>query len=229
MKIFAGILLSSIALGSSNLNAAQDIGVGIKLGTVGPGVDLSMTITNTISARVSFTTLNVDSESQSITVGDPGNEGTIDAIANVNLGSSALLIDWHLFDGTFHLSTGLIKADIGGDFRGDLIGSFTANGTTVDAADIGAMSGSIKLSDSYQPYIGLGWGRKAAADSGLSLSVEIGVALLDPVLDLNATAIGGKSQAEIDDALNSAESSASGDLADLTIWPVISVGFNYAF
>jgi hypothetical protein len=230
MKILAGILLSSIALGSTNLSAAQDVGVGLKMGTVGAGVDLSITITNTLNARVSLSSLPLDSQSESIKIGDPGNQATIDSTIGMKFGSSALLVDWHVFDGTFHLSAGLINVDVGGDFSGDLTGSFTSGGETIDGADIGTISGSLTLSDSYQPYIGLGWGRKAAADSGLSLSVEIGVALLDPKLDLNATSNGGGStQAEIDAAFRAAESSASGDLADLSIWPILSIGLNYAF
>jgi hypothetical protein len=231
MKIFAGILLSSIALGSTNLSAAQDIGVGLKMGTVGAGVDLSITITNTLNARVSLSSLPLDSRSESITIGDDFDEATIDATMDVKFGSSALLVDWHVFDGTFHLSTGLINVDVGGGFIGDLSGgSFTSGGETINSADIGVISGSLTLSDSYQPYIGLGWGRKAAADSGPSLSIEVGVALLDPKLDLNATSSGGgSSQAEIDAALSSAESSSSSALTDLSIWPILSIGLNYAF
>jgi hypothetical protein len=41
MNIYAGMLLSSIALGASNLNAA-DVGVGVKAGTLGYGADFSV-------------------------------------------------------------------------------------------------------------------------------------------------------------------------------------------
>ena len=233
MKIFAGILLSSIALGATNLNAAN-IGVGAKVGTLGYGADFSVALTETVNARVALTTLSVDSQSEAITVGDSTTTGTIDATADIDYGSSALLFDWHVFDGTFHLTAGLMKADIAVKLRGTLRNSFTVNGQTVTANDIvGPITGNITLSDSYEPYVGIGWGRKAAVDSGLSFSAEIGVVYLDPEVDLNATlspgSISGITQAELTQALNDAEKTADNDLSDLDLWPVISIGINYAF
>lgn len=233
MKIYAGMLLSSIAFGASNLNAA-DVGVGVKVGTLGYGADFSVTLTDTVNARVALTTLSIDSESEAIDVGDSGTTGTIDVTADIDYGSSALLFDWHIFDGTFHLTGGLMKADIAVRFIGTLRNSFVVNGQTVTANDIsGPITGDIVLSDSYEPYVGIGWGRKAAADSGLSFSAEIGVVYLDPEVNLNATvnpaAASLITQAELDQALNDAQSTADNDLSDLDLWPVVSIGINYAF
>jgi hypothetical protein len=233
MKIYAGILLSSIALGASNLNAA-DVGVGVKAGTFGYGADFSVSLTKTINARVSLTTLDVDSQTETVTVGDSTDQGTIDATADIDFGSSGLLIDWHVFEGTFHLSAGLVKADIVGNFRGALIDGFTINGQPVAVDDIlGPMTGDITMSDSYKPYIGLGWGRKAAADSGFSFTAEIGVVYVDPEVNLNATvnpaAASGITQAELDALLKETQESVDNDLADLNVWPVLSIGVNYVF
>jgi hypothetical protein len=60
MKIFAAILLSSITIVATNVNAA-DVGVGVKAGTLGYGADFSVTLTKTINARISLTTLSIDS------------------------------------------------------------------------------------------------------------------------------------------------------------------------
>jgi hypothetical protein len=233
MRIYAGILLSSITLGASNLNAA-DVGVGLKAGTLGYGADFSVGLTKTINARVSLTTFDVDSQAETVTVGDSTDQGSINATAEVDLGSSALLIDWHVFDGKFYLSTGLIKADIVGDFRGNLIDDFTINGQPVAVDDIiGPITGDITISDSYKPYIGLGWVKKAAAGSGFSFSAEIGVAFVDPVVNLNATvnpaATSGITQAELDALLKETQESVDNDIADLNVWPVLSIGVNYVF
>ena len=230
MKILASILLSSLALGSYSLNAAE-VGVGVKAGTLGYGADFSVTLTRTINARISLTTLSIDSQTETVTVGDSTNQGTINATADIDFGSSALLFDWHVFDGTFYLSAGLIKADISANMTGPLTDDFTINGQLVTPNDIsGPVTGDIKMSDSYKPYIGIGWGREAAAGSGFSFSAEIGVAYVDPEVNLNATASGtGLSQADLDTRLNEAETSAANDLADLSVWPVLSIGVNYAF
>jgi hypothetical protein len=231
MKFFAGILLISITLGATNSNAA-DVGVGVKAGTLGYGADFSVTLTKTINARVSLTTLSIDSQAETITVGDASNEGTINTTANIDYGSSALLFDWHVFDGTFHLTAGLVKADIDVNFSGRLGDSFTINGQEVRVSDIddGRITGEIKVSDSYKPYIGLGWGRKAATESGISFSAELGVAYVDPDVRFNATVDGSRiTQAELDARLDAAQNSSKNDLAELKIWPVASIGVNYAF
>lgn len=81
--------------------------------------------------------------------------------------------------------------------------------------------------------LGIGWGRKAGNDAGISFSVEIGVALLDPSADLSATVnIGGTNsltQAELDASIAAAEADINAELEVLKDWPVISIGFNYAF
>jgi hypothetical protein len=232
MKLLASILLCTSALGSNSLNAA-DFGVGVKAGTLGYGADLSVTLTRTINARISLTSRSIDSHTETVTVGDSSNEGTINGKADIDFGSSALLFDWHVFDGTFHLSAGLIKADVGADLRGILIDDFTINGQLVTPSDINGrvVTGSITVSDSYKPYIGLGWGRKAAVDPGFSFSAEIGIAYVDPEVNLNATINTSSvyTQAELDALLKEAKESAGNELADLNIWPVLSIGVNYAF
>ncbi|MFT5658365.1 MAG: hypothetical protein ACI9KN_001644 [Gammaproteobacteria bacterium] len=233
MKKLTGILFGSIILCTSNLNAA-DFGVGVKAGTLGIGADFTVALSKTVNARVSLTTFNIDSETETITIGDSTNQGTITATADFDFGSSALLFDWHVFDGTFHLSAGLIKADIGASLRGTLNDSFEINGQTVEVDDIdGQITGDIIVSDSYKPYIGIGWGRKAAAESGFSFSAELGVAYVDPEVRLNASfnpaAASAITQAELDARLKEAQESADNELADLSIWPVLSIGVNYAF
>ena len=53
--------------------------------------------------------------------------------------------------------------------------------------DLGEISGEVKLSDSYQPYLGIGWGRVAGGKGGFSFTADIGVAMLDPEVELDAT------------------------------------------
>jgi hypothetical protein len=232
MKIFTKIILTSIVLGTSTLHAA-DFGVGVKGGTLGYGADFSVTLNESINARVSLTTLSIDSESETVTFGDTSNAGSVIAKADIDYGSSALLFDWHVFDGTFHLTAGLVKADIAVNLKGSLSNDFIINGKAVNVNDIDGelITANVTLSDSYKPYLGLGWGRKAAADSGFSFSAELGVAYLDPSVDLNATvSLGaGISQSELDARLNEAAQSAKNDLADLNVFPVVSIGVNYAF
>ncbi len=77
MKQLIGIVMGS-ALMSSNANAL-DIGLGVKAGTLGAGVDISVALTQTINARIGLTSVQIDSEQETLSVGDPGFEQDMNA------------------------------------------------------------------------------------------------------------------------------------------------------
>ena len=95
------------------------------------------------------------------------------------------------------------------------------------------IGGEISLSDSYQPYVGIGWGRGAGGKGGFSFSADLGVAMLDPSVDLQADVNPGGdnnlTQADLDLRLADLESDAEDELDELKLWPVLAVGINYAF
>ncbi len=232
MKIAATI--AGLGLLATTSVQAYDFGVGVKAGTVGYGADISVALTQTINARLSLTSINIDDLNESITIGDSVNEGTVDTTMKLDFGANALLFDWYVFDGTFHVTGGMMKNNGKVSFSGILQDSVTINGQDFDASDIdGAISGSVSLGDSYQPYLGIGWGRKASNDPGLSLSVEVGVALLDPKANLsatvNSTGTNTLSQSELDARINDAEKDINSELSVFEAWPVLSIGLNYAF
>jgi hypothetical protein len=123
----------------------------------------------------------------------------IAATLDFDYGASALLFDWYVFNGTFHLTAGMMKNNSKVGFSGTLLSDVVLDSGPLSTADItGDITGSIGLGNSYQPYLGIGWGRKAGNDAGISMSVEIGVALLDPAAELSATASGtGLSQTDL--------------------------------
>lgn len=224
--LFTGLLL---LLPSAN---AIEVGVGVKAGTLGVGPEITVALTKTINARVSVTSLDVDSESETVEVGDTGATGNIDARLGFDFGAKSLLFDWHVFDGTFHLTAGLMKNDTKLSFKGALQDTITIDGEVLTSDDInGDITGDISLGDSFQPYVGVGWGRKAGDGGGLSLSVELGVAMLDPTTDLDAElgAASGLTNEELRTRLDSIEDDAEKDLDLVDAWPVLSIGINYAF
>ena len=223
------------ALVSSNANAL-DIGLGVKVGTLGAGVDLSVALTQTINARIGVTSVQVDSEQETLAVGDPGFEQDMNATLDADYGASGLLLDWYVFDGTFHVTAGMVKNNGAVDISGTLQTgvTYTVGGQVFDSTDInGDIGGNVSLGDSYQPYLGIGWGRKADDDPGFSLSVELGVALLDPQAQLEATVATGSTafplQSDLDAMLRDAEDNFESELDEFELFPVFSIGINYAF
>lgn len=228
MAVVAGFLLFAL-----NANAIE-IGVGVKAGTLGTGAELTVGLTKTINARVSLTSIDVDDRSETISVGDSTASGDLDATLGLDFGATALLFDWHVFDGTFHLTAGMVRNDTKLSFQGALLNGITVDGQDLNPDDInGDITGDISLGESFQPYLGVGWGRKAGDGGGLAVSVELGVALLDPSVNLNADVnISGSNsltQTELNDRIRAIEDDAESDLSLLEAWPVISIGINYAF
>lgn len=228
MKNYFGVVFALLFFTSNA--SALDVGIGVKAGTTGIGLNLSVAVTKRVNARLSLTSVDLDDEDETVDVGD-SDEGEFEAEADLDFGANALLIDWFIFDGGFHLTAGVLKHGGEADLEGELTSGATFDGVRIDPGDIGTISGELKLADSYQPYIGVGWGRKAGKNGGFSLTADIGIALLDPSVKLEATAtgVGGVTQADVDNALKDMEDDAEDELDDFEAWPVLSIGVNYAF
>jgi len=228
-NIGLGILLFFFA---ANVNAV-DLGVGAKVGVNGVGLNLSAGVTKRVNLRLSVSQVNIDDEDETVTVGDDGAEGDIDAELEFDFGSNAVLLDWHVFNGGFRVTAGMFKQTGAVDLTGTLQSNIVVDGQPLATDDLGPIEGEVKLSDSYQPYLGVGWGRGAGGKGGFSFTADIGVAMLDPEVDLDASVnVGGTnglSQAELDQRLAEMEADAEDELDDLKLWPVLSVGVNYAF
>ncbi len=212
---------------------ALEVGAGVKVGTVGAGVDLSVALTKTVNLRVALTNVDIDDQDESITIGDDVNEGELDASLDFDYGANALLIDWYVFNGSFHLTAGMMKNNGKMSLSGILQDDVVLDGVTVNLGDFegNEISGDVSLADSYQPYLGIGWGRKAGNSGGISFSVEVGVALLDPDADLEASLATGSSLnlAELEQSISAAEDDVNSDLDQLEAFPILSLGINYAF
>lgn len=211
---------------------AVDFGIGAKAGVTGVGLDLTVGLTERINLRLAAARIDIDDEEETISVGD-NDEADIDAELEFDFGSNAILLDWHVFNGGFRVTAGMFKHTGSVDFSGQLQGNILVDGQPLATDDLGAIDGEVELSDSYQPYLGIGWGRGTGGTGGLSFSVDLGVAMLDPDVDLKATVnTGGTNslnQAELDSRLGELESDAEDDLDDLELWPVLAFGVNYAF
>ena len=229
-KLFGAGIILLLTLSEAQ---ALDVGVGAKVGINGIGLNLAVGVTERLNLRASVSEVDIDDEEESITVGDSGSEGDIDAELEFDFGSNALLFDWHVFNGGFRVTAGMFRQTGEIDLSGRLQGDIVVNDQPLSTGDLGEISGEIKLSDTYQPYLGVGWGRAAGGKGGLSFTFDVGLAMLDPDVELNATVIQGGpnnlTQAELDQTLAEMEKDAEDDLDELELWPVLSIGVNYSF
>ena len=219
------ILGSCLMLMSSQ---AAAVGVGVKAGTNGYGIELSVGVTEHINVRLMGSRIDIEDENETIAVGDSGSEGDLDAELDFDYGANAVFVDWFVFGNSFHVTFGAFQNNGEADLDATLLDDVVIDGQPLLTTDLGPISGEVSLGDSVQPYVGIGWGRKN--DGGLSFSFDIGVALLDPDVDLEASVQGTTyTQAELNDILRGMEEDAEDDLDEFELWPVVAFGINYGF
>jgi hypothetical protein len=194
---------------------------GMKLGTLGLGVDISTPINDALSLR-----LNVNGASYSDTQEEDDNDydGTLDLL------TAGVLLDYYPFENNFRLTTGVYYN--GNGFNGKVT---PTTETTVDIdgveytlADINYVNTDVSF-DTIAPYVGLGWGTDAH-DEGWGFTFDLGVMYHGEAnVDLTAD-IKNQDLAEIiNEGLKAEELNAEDDLNDFQFYPVVMLGVNYSF
>ena len=219
-KIVSSVL---ILLSTTFAFADTDRGLnaGVKVGTLGLGIDFSTPIYTNLSAR-----LNMNGASYTYTQEEDDNEfeGTLE------LQSVGTLLDYYPFENNFRVTGGLYYN--GNSFDGTIVPTVS---TTIDidgmeytTDDLTKLDSELNF-DSIAPYLGLGWGNDAR-DKGWGFTFDLGLmyhgvgdAELTPdIKDLTKIE-------EINAAVEREEQSIENDLEDFPFYPVISVGVNYTF
>ncbi len=224
--------------------------VGLKVGTLGLGLDVSYPLTHNFSIRgnvngFSYTTGLTD------IIGDDVEEFKTyggNADGSIDFLTVGLLVDYFPFEHSdFRLSAGVYYNANELSITGGSTGVFDVGVQQFDASKAGSITGSV-IFDDIAPYIGWGWGNRGD-EKGWSWSLDFGVlyqnvpkltsdvnlntgAVLD---DLNTvaieaidqTAINALVQTEVDTVNNDIQTS---EFVDYTkFYPVIAIGITYSF
>lgn len=208
-------------------------GVGVKLGTLGIGLEGTRELGYRLNLRVGANYARhyrYDS-----TVGD------VRYNAELDLASLSAMIDWHPFKYLFGGIFSPFRITVGVFADGNELSVESAppkvtrvgNGTYTPA-QIGRLEGKVEFANSVAPYIGIGWGNATAQRKrigiyenwGLGVAVDFGLLIQGrkTVTSYIATN-GGVSQSDLEEETRRLE----GDLDNLELYPVISVGISYDF
>jgi hypothetical protein len=204
--------------------AWADVGVLLKAGTLGAGLDVSKGISESLALRLQA---NAFSYEEDIT------ESNVDYNADLELQSAGLLLDWHPFSGVFRVSLGAYwngnEASAVGRPTG---GTYEINGVTYNAADIGSLNGQIDF-ESVAPYFGIGFASAPKAGRGMTFSFDLGVLYQgEPNVGLTATCAVGLPPAtctQLQSDVAAEQASLQEDLSDYKFHPVVSFGIGYRF
>lgn len=196
--------------------------VGLKVGTLGLGLDISRSISDKLNIR-----LNVNGATYSTTETEEGIEYEFD----MDLITAGLLLDYYPMGNEFRVSAGAYYNGNEFALTGQLANAVTIGNNTYQPGEVGSLTGTVDF-DEFAPYIGIGWGN-STKQAGWSFSVDVGVMYHgEPNVDLVATcgaALATTTCAELNTNVDREEAQLLDELSDYKLYPVVSVGVTYTF
>ncbi len=218
--------LLGLALCGSVVTTVQAEGVGVYVngGTTGFGLGVAGG-SNTVSGRLSF-----DTWKRTFTQNNSNGNYNVD----LKLQNVSALLDWYPFGGAFRTTLGLVangnKATLA---AASVNGTYTFNGVTYTASDVGSYSGEMKF-NSTAPYLGIGWGNPVAKAKTWGFVSDIGV-LFQGSPQITATSTCGAAIAgtptctQLQNDVASGAAKLESDLKNYKYYPVVSIGVSYHF
>ena len=206
-----GALLTFAAL--SPTYAGDRVGIGVKVGTLGFGADITGRINNWLSVRGTFNTADVTHSEEA---------SGIDYEGDVALGAYGLLVDFHPMKGNFRLTAGYLRNRTGVDLTGVATEDTEIGDTTYTPAEIGTLSGTLDFKQNV-PYFGIGFGSAAKAPGRVKFLLDLGV-LSQGSGDVTLTSNTGL----VDPAdLRQEEQNVEDDIKDYDLYPVLAFGISF--
>lgn len=220
-------LLVSIALmgGMLSSSAMAGVAVGVRAGTFGFGADFDVGLTESLNLRLGYNTF---SYSRTLEDTDVTYDGKL------KIGAASAIFDWHAFNGGFRFSAGAVEKGPKIEVTGQpTAGTYEIDGTIYTAAEVGNLSGTIKMGDSIAPYVGIGWGNTVDTEDRVTFLLDIGaVHTGSPKATLNVTC--GPSVPtircnQLRNDVNDEKADLEEEAKDYEWYPVVSLGFAIRF
>jgi hypothetical protein len=212
MKKRAFLLLVAACATLHAPSAAQGIGIGARIGTLGLGGEAAIGLGDRLVLRGGVGLMPIE---PSATFDDI--EVTLTLPTWYNAG-----IDVYL-NGAMRLGAGMLFKQDDPKLVGTFEGPQDIGGTTYTPQELGTLSGVIDSSDSA-PYVLLGFGKHTAP--GIGLFLDVGVAFLgDPQVILSSSDGTFSNDPSMQDALDREADDFEADMRTyLRFWPILSLG-----
>lgn len=219
---------SMLILAALSAPAHADVAVAARAGTFGFGGDFDIGIfENRLALRLGYNTL---SYSESVDDTDIHYDGTL------KINAASAILDWHVFNGGFRVSLGAVQRGPKVDVKGrPTNGTYTINDHTYTAAEIGELTGTVKMGSSVAPYIGIGWGNAVDKSDRVTFLFDLGVIHTgSPKADLNASctaaiALQPNGCATLQQNIAAEEADLEDELDGYKWYPVVDIGIAIRF
>jgi hypothetical protein len=205
------------------------VAVAGKAGSLGLGLEVTLGISPQVNARLGANGFNYTDDHRRVS--------GIEYDATARLRTATALLDWHPGGYGFRLTGGLVYNDtrIEGTSTPPASGLYDIGGVPVPVALVGTLSGKIDFNPTV-PYVGLGWGNAVSPGKKIGFYADAGVmfqgrgrATLTPNIPAGSPLNNPTARAALDILLRREESEIEKDVADYTVYPVVSLGLSYRF
>ena len=203
---------------------AWPVNISVGGSTLGLGVQVATAIIpGTLDAAVG---LNHAGFTKNGTYTNGGDD--IPYTGSLRLQSIPVLLDYYPFHGVFRITGGVMvnQNAVNADASGGS-GTYTINGNTYTAQQVGTLTAHIGWRR-IAPYLGIGWGSKAARHAGFSMGFDIG-ALVTGSPHVTLTASNPTDNTQLASDVAAAQAKANNQASSYRFWPVIGLRVGYAF
>ena len=203
------VVVTALLASFTYMGAAQAIGIGVKAGTTGIGVDAAMSVFPLVDARIGYSGMKwgLDKDTSGASY-----KGDI-KLSNVNA-----LLDFHPLGPMFRLTGGLIFNQNKYDATG------TANGIP------GSFNATVESGRSAAPYLGVGWGR--VAGMGVNVYADLGLMFMgEPkaTITANCTGLTAGQCTTLQNQVASEQQALQDSLNRFKTYPVLNIGVTIGF
>ena len=210
-RVASGVLTILVAGGTCR--AADRLGVGVKAGTLGIGVDFTGSVNDWFGLRASANQYNYSHGFDK--------EG-IHYDGDLKLGGSGVLADFYPLKGRFRLTGGALSNRTKVDLTAAPTSDVQIGDTTYTPSQVGTLNGEMKFRSSV-PYFGIGYGKAAKGPGRIGFAFDVGVMPEGRPHVTLASSTGLVSMAD----LQKEESKVSDDTKNFKLWPVIALGISF--
>jgi len=214
------LVMSALLSGGAGCADLGGLAIAGKASTLGLGGELAAGITDNVNARVGMNMLGFDVEEE---IDD------VEYDIGLDFSSFSALVDWHVFDGSFRITGGVVSMNHELDLEGTGPAAETVEigDGTYTWATVGTLSGSVEVDD-LAPYVGIGWGDLLSAKKNWGFYCDFGVVFTGSP-DVKLTNIGGTGAPGLPADLAKERDDIKDELEAFEFYPVISLGLFFQF
>lgn len=225
MKKQIAVCLLALALAPSAFAKGEwydiDVGVAAVVGTLGPGLTITLPINSVLNARIYGAGLGF---------GVDVNDEDLNYDGDLTIGGIGPLLDYHPFSNGFRASAGFLYT------FNEFDGTAHCNQAACDVGDAAGVilpgdrvDGNVDYSG-FAPYAGLGWGNAVAEDGRWTFSFDIGALFTgSPDVSIQCRAGLPASQTACQQEADNERDDLKDEIGDYKIYPVVSLGVGYRF